>query len=381
MSRANFLNTGGLDYETKKKIVLQSEPLTKKVSLSEIDVDRHGSLFVNGTRLATDPDIHRQFLDILNLNPAFLKRFEDLAGEKSQEALISMIKTGLTLKDVKNQEITLLANPNTKMVSHMLPGHRDFISNRMAIELFERIANKYDTILTPTSFDIKSTGGFDMSFTSKVTINPLSKTGVQLPDERYNPGLNLSSDPLNGLAAGVFAFRQVCSNGMVMWDRINELFMHTLNEEAVEKFLGGVSKLESNNFASIHFDDRLNRAMNTPASFDELLTAKELILGSSVIRDVDEPEFQRFLPEFSHEVHRLASKGIDYAACTDRQLKILPTESTVWDVVNRLTYFGSHDHNLGTNFARLQHAAGKMFTRKRYDQQDLEPLMKFFEKN
>lgn len=371
------INTAGLDYETKKKLALNSELISTRIQLSDLEIDTNGQISIHGMRMASEMNVGNQLLKILKLNPAFLKRFEKLTDDKTKNSLIQMVKSGLALTDVKKQTITVLGNPRTQLVTNILPGEKDHISNRFAIDQFERIANTYPN-LSLNAFDIQPNGGISLSMISKDVVNPkldpriVPGTHNRIKGEEFNPGINFKNDPLSGILASSFVYRLICTNGLTIQENLAELAMSQLSDQSLEKFFGGISKLGENGFVPFSFDENLQRAMNTNASFGELKDARRIMINNSALTDSD---LKEFLPEFSSEIHKLASMGVDYVNCTDIQLHNYPINMKVWDVVNRVTDFGSHDYGFAANNDSMQRLAGNMFNRKTYDANNLLPIL------
>lgn len=363
MATKTKVNTTGLDYNSKKSLALMAEPITKKIFISDIEIDHNGQMSVSGIPLASDENIYKQFYKILGLNPKFLNRFGKITGEPTKIALIQAIKAGMALNEVKKQQITLVGNPRTQIITNLMPGHRDHISNRLAIETFERIANMYPQ-LSMNEFEVDGNGAISMSLITKDTMTPRDRAGQLIKGEEFNPGMMLRNNPLVGLKADGFVHRVICSNGMTTIDNRGSIGMQRLTDVSLEKFMGGIGKLGDNGFVPVVFNENLNRAMHSNASFGEILAAKDIMMNNSALK-MDE-DLKPFLPEFSSEVHRLASLGVDYAAASNIQLDNCPTKYKVWDVINRITDFGSHDYGFSAKNERIQKKAGDLFNRKNY---------------
>jgi hypothetical protein len=52
---------------------------------------------------------------------------------------------------------------------------------------------------------------------------------------------------------------------------------------------------------------------------------------------------QQFFPEYDAATKRIFRAGHNPLSLTDAQKKFIKTDATVWDVVNELTWIGSHD--------------------------------------
>lgn len=369
MSTITKVNTAGLDYETKKKLASNNEVLSKRVSLSEIDIDRDGQLSYNGTRMASEEGLLDQMLDILKLKKKFVERFEKLTGSEAKEALIKMIKTGLSVTSAKNQFVNIIGNPSTKLITRITPGNRDIVSNRFAIQQFENIMNKYPN-LELSGFNVYNDGTINLSTVSKELIIPTSG-GVKLNDEAFKGGMSFFNNPYDGMGISSKVVRQICGNGMIGYAD-EKIILRQLTDAKIEKFHELVGEISTNGFVNSRFNENLNRAMKTNASFAELEEARKIMIRYSALTDAD---VNTYLPELSVEIHKLASKGVDYANCSDRQLQNYPIDMKVWDVINRITDFGSHEYGFGAQEEFIQFRAGEIMKKKEFDTEGLLPIL------
>jgi hypothetical protein len=93
--------------------------------------------------------------------------------------------------------------------------------------------------------------------------------------------------------------------------------------------------------------------MTTNASYAELERAlysvtsaiqeKDLDLTSQLMRGAE----QQFFPEFDATTKRIFRNGYNPLQLTDAQKRFIKTDATIWDIVNELTWIGSHDTAFG----------------------------------
>jgi len=359
----------GIRIEDVKKIAIENEVTSKRVPLSTIDVDTTGMLSVGGTRLNSNDKILAQLYKVLCLNKTFVRKFGKLTDEKTTKALIELIKSGLVLKDATKQDIVLVGNPRTGALTHILPGDKDFISASFGLDVIQKVMEKYPQLhISGYSID-SDNGGVGVSLKTNSEIIPQNKNGFAIKGEHFNPGMNFNIRPFGGLSYDAYIYRLICSNGMIGTEIGTGGEITVLNDMAIEKFFDSVQRTADNNFIPFQYGEKLDIAKETKASFGELLFAKNMMLKCSDIQD--EKFLEPFLPEFGQEVRKLAQRGYDYANLSDRTLSNYPTKTSVWDVVNRMTDFGSHDYGFNTYFETLQERAGLLFSKKEYDTQGL----------
>ena len=367
------VDTSGLKFEEVKQMALNNEPVVAKVKLSDINFADDGTLSIEGGNVNSEPGLEKKLLKVLGLAPAFLKRFGNLVGKEQRVAMIEVIKQAMTLQNNKKAQITLLGNPLTKSIFNLIDGEQDFISNRFAMEQVEKIQAKYPQ-LKPHAMNIHTDGGFSLTLKTSDTITPMDSQGNILHNpngdsEDYHPGITFVNSPDKGIYNQMFMWRLICTNGMEGL-RLSDgnLTVNKLNQEQLQKFFDNVDQMALSNFASAGFGENLNKAMHTRASFTELNQAKNIMLKHSTLT---EEGLGAFLPEFIQESRKLAARGYDYTKFTDAQLANSLTGATVWDVVNRVTDFGSHDYGFKAAYNKIQSRAGQLFDKKAYDADNL----------
>jgi hypothetical protein len=368
------VDTEGMSFDQVKQMAINNEPLVHKVKLVDINFSDEGVLSIEGQQVNSDDGLEKKLLKILGLQPAFVQRFGKLTGAEARKALIEMIKQATMLSSNKKQLITILGNPVTKSVFNMLPGERDFISNEFAMEQFEKIQQKYP-YLQPHAMHVHKDGGFTLTLKTSDIVTPTDGQGNPIinpsgESENYVPGLSLINSPERGIYNNIFMWRLICSNGMEGLDiGDGNLKVNQLSSDQLQKFFDNVDKMAMTNFASSQYSENLQKAMSTKASFAEVSAARDIMLKNSTLTEAN---LGAFLPEFVTETRKLAAKGYtDYKKFTDAQLANYQTGATVWDVVNRITDFGSHDYGFKAQYNKIQAKAGQLFDKKTYDSENL----------
>src|ERR1035437_2214110 len=188
MQTKQQVNTAGLKYDEIKKIALSNEPISRRVILSDVQVDINGQLSVEGLPVLSETGIQKQLFKILQLPVKTLNHIEKTTGADSKQALIEAVKYGLTLSSAKRVEVNVVANPLTKTVTHILPGKKDFISNKIAMQNFEIVMEKYPQ-LNVHDFALDNKGGIALTLKTAEEKIPKNLAGNYMEDERFNPGI------------------------------------------------------------------------------------------------------------------------------------------------------------------------------------------------
>ena len=360
-----------VNYDEFKKTALNFEPIQKKVLLSQIEVGQDGSLSIEGLPVKTDDGVvEKQLLKtILSINPKLLKAFEKGLNPTAKVEFISLIKGALALSDVKKSQVSILGNARTGNITNILPGDRDFISNRMNLELFEKTMNAAPD-LKLVNATVNHNGSIEMNVQKGVIVTP--KTKNLLKGEEFNPGFTFRNSPLKGTNVDYFTTRLVCTNGMTARGLKNTFNLNVLDDTTIRTFFEKFLQMNKENFVPEFYAEQIEKASFTRASFYEIMNARNIMVMNSDLKlKGNEAELNMFLPEFTSVSAELARKGVDYAEKSDKQLMNYPTKYNVWDVVNRVTDFGSHDYGFNASFNHIQTQAGDLFNKKVYDTQNL----------
>lgn len=368
---ASNIDTTGMSFDQVKAQLVANEPVVTKVPLPDIDFTDDGIMSISGVQVNSDDDMEKKLLRIMGLQPNFVKKFGKLTGADARRALISMLKTAIATQENKKKEILVLGNPTTQIITNLLPGHKDFISNKFAMEQFEEIQSKYP-YLQPHQLSMKSDGGFALTLKMADAVTPIGGNGGALENlsgesENYHPGITLINSPSAGITNEIYAWRLICSNGMEgMVKDDGDLKIDQLSTEQLRKFFDQVEGMAQNNFVAAAYATNMHKAITTNASFSEMLVAKKIMEYNS---DMPEKEIGSYFPEFVQALRKLAAKGYtDFTKFTSAQLANFITGTSVWDVINRVTDFGSHDYGFNTDFHTVQAKIGSsLFNKESYD--------------
>jgi hypothetical protein len=345
-----------------KKEALTLEPFQDKVPLNQVDIDTNGNISCRGKKLrCAEGVVENQLMkSILGLQPAFGKKLEKLTGPEMKKNMVNLLKMGLSMSK-KDAEITIVGDPKSQSITAILPGQRDFMSNTFALSMFERTMNSQPD-LTLVGFDHGQNGGVILNVVKETVVEAVGSKGRILGEE-FNPGYTFTNDPLKGLNLSAYVDRLACTNGMTARDKKGEFTLNIMSDGKIRRFFEEFVLMGSRNFVAAEFPLQLEKAMQTPASFAEIQRARNIILNNSTLKG--DNELYNYLPEWKSVVNKLAQKGVDYVKCTDMQLQNFPSSTNVWDIVNRLTWFGSHDVNAGQQMNNIQQSAGVLFQKEK----------------
>ena len=339
-----------LDYDAIKKEALANSPMVASYPLSVFELGRNKTIKMNGQIIPVNNRAYFAFLKrVLKVDPKFVSRFKKVTDEKTEIAMLSVLKSGMAQhKDLK---VHVLANPHEKEITNFSAGKHSFRTNSELLTIFENVMNKYP------SLEVR-----DFHMTTDGTLNIASRSNEEvfgkLQNEVFRGGLTFRNSYSEGSLISHNAFRLVCLNGMFGF---NDLPLHVgSDEKALIDFFTKLDSLNENNWMEGNFWDKMENAMHTNASVSELIQAKNTMLNNSFL---EEEDLRLYLPEFHDTRKFLHSKNVIMDTLETAKLKNCPTNVKMWDLINRVTDFGSHDYGYEQDFDAIQKAGGRLLSK------------------
>lgn len=340
------------EFQEKKKIVLETAPVRKIVNTGDLKI-KGDDLFLNDKKLSFSNDGILQLAKMMGIPISFIKKYSNIFGEDTRNKLINHIATGL---GSKNKNIMLIGSPNTRKIIDVKSNKHQYISNISFMKLVEDTLNDNKN-LEVSNFYVDTKGGLRID-----TLNN-SKQHNFGKDEDFTAGMNFNQSPSQGTSISQFMLREICKNGMVGVKNVQ--FNIGFDDDIVKSLYEQISVLAKNDFLPFEFKEKIKRASEVSASLRELNT--------SFSSFIPKEEFDNFLP-YNHIMRNLSQRGIDRKNLNFQQEKNCVIDCTVWDIVNALTDFASHDygHKISPVESRQiqQHASKLLFT-KSFDTENL----------
>jgi len=359
-----------VNYDIFKQRAIAAQPVATRCSLSEIDVVDEGTMLFKGYPLNLSKGALKNLAGILNLPTRFVQEFEMLIGKNGKDKFLNFIKDAKSIR--KDMLITLIGNPNTKAIVGI---------QRSEYMPFETYFGLLEQIMNIQPFDIQ-----DMTFTgNKVAVSAVLKGGVfnvgGLDAEKFYPGFTFSNG-IGGAAGGSgggidnFIYRLICGNGMTGADPDNGgsiIFGGPKGDKGPEVFFRDVENLAKKGFVPESFNNNVMRANNTMASFAEVKEAASVLTKGS---DLTKDYIDSFIP-VNDIKGKLVRKGVDFTTLNAAKEKSIITDVSIWDVVNGLTNFASHDYGFNLMPSRkleIQKIAYNILAKKNFDTENLTGL-------
>lgn len=319
-------------FESKSKLAIEQNPIRKEVSLKDVEVVKDNLLRVGDTNIPMSSDAFKGVCKAVGLPVGFDKTFSAAFGDKARQSLINRLKVAVQAKG--NSTISLVVNPNDKRIISVQKDPRDLVSNQTFVDTTRRLVDKYN--LDISDYSINSDGG--------VVINAISfKNGWGLDglkDEDFYGGITFSNSPAKGFQVSPFLHRLICANGMIGTAFDETMSLGQMDGFTMEKFWNQLNQLADRGFKPASFEKRVREAMNTRASLAELEHAHDTLRSVS---DAQHRELENWIPYHSTRA-RFHGHGVDTAMLTTNQKKGAKSGTTVWDMVNGITHFATHDN-------------------------------------
>lgn len=362
-------------FEQFKNDLSDKDPLVKRVRLTDIVLTEHSitnsTIEIGGVRVPVAQRFFNRLGQMVNLNSALINRMSKNEDNEVALKLLQAVKAYSEGRD-GGQEYLLIGDSVKHQITNIVKADR---YNRLSnITLF----NTAETIMNEVpDMHIQSV---DISGLGFVSINMLH--GHQMdysmigPDETFRFGLSLvNSDGGSGIDD--YFYRLICENGGA--GRIDggirgsggpSGFRFGGGQDGFRNLLDRLQNWARTGFVPSNFEDRLQKAISTRASYFEVEMALKAITTSITEPDIDRKQQlvkaaeRQFLPEYAATSARIFRAGYNPMALTDQQKKYIKTDSNVWQLVNELTWIGSHQTEFDfKNNARFKKVGGELFTK------------------
>jgi hypothetical protein len=341
-------------FDDKAKLAISRTPIRKEVSLKEIEVISHEILNVGGVKIPMTQPAFKSVCKAVGLPVGFDKTFTSTFGDKARQQLVNKLKLAVQAKGATT--LSLVVNPEAKEIIGVHKDAQMMTSNQTFIETSSRIIDKYK--LDVLDFTVNGDGGVVINTASPK--NAWDITGMK--DEDFYGGISFTNSVNTGFNVSPYLHRLVCANGMVGISFEDSLCLESIDGFSMERFWNQLNLLATRGFRPEKFEERLRLASNTMASLYEMETAHNLIKSHS---DADYKDIETWIP-FHNTRAQFHNAGIDTIDLTKAQKKGAKTGTSVWDVVNGVTHFATHDNGFRIDEydrRRLQVQASNILTR------------------
>ena len=352
-------------YDAFKQTASVNQPLRKEINLVDLKFTTLDTADYHGLKLGMSKKAIKDLMSILGLAQTFGGKLTSVFGEQFTQTLLNTMKDAISSK--KSLSVTLLVSRD-RVIQRIHNSGSSWVSTENFFDIVERTIDKSDLLVN--NMQTNNDGGIIIGTTNPKSEFQISGTGLNSSQEVFQGGLNFNRT-YNGLQVDPFLHRLWCTNGLVTEEFSESIRMNNINPKSWETFHKNLEKIEKNNFQPQGFVDKVKMAATTPASIREMNHAINMIKNVSTIDDI---AVQPFVP-YGETFNAFKKMGIQPNELTQKQQSNARSNVSVWDIVNGITDFASHDYGFNikdpeSTRNQLMVNAGGILT-KQYDTQSL----------
>ena len=348
-------------FQNFKTEAIRNQPIRKQVRLSDLNFRTMDTVEYNGILLGCNRQALKDLFRILGMTQKAYLNLQTSLGEDVSRNFLNTLKNAIS--SAKSLELTIAVTPDRVISRIEKAGQSSIISAETYFDTFERLANQHNLEIKSTDFN-KGNGNIYLS-----TVTQNQHQIGNLSDEVFQTGMSFSKTA-DGIMADPFMERLVCTNGMVTRQFEESFKLRSMDPKMWSEFYQHLDRIEKGNFVPHKFNETVNRAINTPASLAELERGITLMTNNSNMKPEDVEMFIKGTKRTYNKIHQA---GIDTTKLNNDQRKNLRTGVSVWDVINGITDFSSHNYGYekkANSDRHLQMTAGDLLSKK-FDTQNL----------
>ena len=353
-------------FEAFQKEIKKGKMVKSKVFLSDLKIESDEYIEFKGITMSISPAAFKDLIRILGLNKKILKNFSEYMSDKAKFALFKAMQNGIAHA---GKAYVYLHASKDRTIQRITLKEGFGITNDAYVEIIERAINDNP------DFEINSyavdNNGLHMNMTNNGQIIDIPN----MPDESFHFGLSIDNHFNHGTLVSPFNERLICENGLITtmdgtaetlkMDNPGTFSMKGRDSESWNEFFEHMDELKKNNYVPAQFVNKVTAADETYASVAELEKARSIMRSNSNI----DSDVELFIPSENMKM-KYQSRGVDLAAESFTKLKTANSGVKMWDLINKMTDFASHQYNYeidNTGRKNIKDAAGKMLYRKEFD--------------
>jgi hypothetical protein len=320
-------------FDSRRATAIQIQPVRKTVPLGQVEIVNPGLIRIDGNPIPMDRKAFTQLARILGVPVQFQGRVDKYFGESTTSQIVNKMKSALVKQGLST--ITMIADPRKKTIIGFIRRESQYVSNSTFFGLADDIINDHNLLVRDFSIN-SNDGGITLN-----CFNPNSGFQVgDFKDEYFQGGITLSNSIDKGIIVSPYMNRLVCLNGMI-GDEFGESYkVSGVGPKHMEDLRGHLASLAKRQYKPMSFEERVKKAMTTNCSFAELEAAAQLIISNSGAK---KEEIGTWNNLFDTEA-KFTAHGIIPALMNGDKKKNAKTGTTIWDMVNGLTHFATHDN-------------------------------------
>jgi len=302
---------------------------------------------IDGVEVLTTDYVSRQLDEIIGLSSSQRKAVKAASGDAGVKDFRNYLATANSM--IKPAKVALVANPESKTVTSVIPLKEGLISSDAFFDFAEIFMEKAG--LSPTfhrtAYDISN--GVTLYMDND---NPIVKQIA--PNEDFLVNSYYLSWNLGQIELGRYYERLICSNGQTETVKTKEARIHTLQAAQISAMLNIPNNQQMLQSSFDHFTSKALAAMDTRASLAELSKTSKML--SSYM--VDSKQVKEIAP-FEDELQRYVNFGYNVDKYPLNQIK---ASMSYWELYNSVTAFASHTEGWDDTDNRRDHIQGEAFS-------------------
>jgi hypothetical protein len=366
------------DFSNIREELSGQDPLIKRIKLSDIQLDdnsiEHGCIHIAGHRVPVSRSFFSRLGQIVSLNLGLMNRMAKHEDKTIQIKLLEAVKAYAESRD-GTKEFLLIGDQEQHQITNIVNADRyNRLTNETLFDTAEMLLNEVPDLSIDT---VDRIGNGNMSI-NLIHANEQGFSGLG-PDEIFRFGVSLVNGP-QGSRIDDYVLRLSCENGMLSRTPTGsgptfggggggnagpEQFRDIINQAHI---------WSTNGFIPLSFQDRLERASKTMASYGEMNRAFTMVEQQIQEEDSDRKLWiakaakAQLFPSLEEADRRILAKGFNPRELNDEQKKFIKTNRSVWDLINDMTWIGSHNtlYNL-SHPKKFKVEGGRLFVKSAWD--------------
>ncbi len=349
-----------LRLEDMRKRAEDRQLLMTTAPLHDIRIIDDKTIEWDGLKLSLE---HRAFADLMKALGLTREAGSNLttigaAEQREGTKLLNLVKKALTSVS-KSASVVIAADRDRNV-------HRIYSSKTVPTILAAGYFSALERYMETDDFVIDS---YSVNAGGRISTN-LRVPGIELnvgglPDEWFTPGVNMSLSD-KGITVTPFTFRWICTNGAEFGSIPNPalpLSRFTLGStKEMAEWFKDLARLQAAKYTDPSYAVRVLKARETPASYAELVRVDDQIRKAIGKQEATSTPVTRF-SDLAVSENAYKAKDIHFDTMTTEQKQHLRADRTVWEAVNQVTDFASHDYgfNVGESTRTdLRRFAGRL---------------------
>lgn len=340
-----------------------SEVDTEGRTYHYINVDLNKESISSNVTLETTKEAFKQLIDIFNLQSRAINKLDAFNNNKGARMIFIKSLKALAIKNISKDKTKIFIHfeRSSKLV-HRITNSNTATKGIPTPVLFDSLSNIFND--NPNlDIDLHSVEPMQFRINVRDTKNHWSLSGF--PEEDFTGGFTVIQDIQKGTFILPYTNRSVCTNGLIgPWANAVK-YTKEPSMQQWRTYYEHFETLRKNNYKSPKFEANVKLAMNTKASFAELLNASKALKASSITLDSDS---ELFIP-LKRIIEDYSNIGVDLNRLDAKELSTVVTPYNIWEIIQVLTDFASNreDHSYEINADKatsLQKEAGEILGKK-----------------